>query len=591
MKLHLHQTHQQISDFKAIFKYLEECNKNNIFNNGIHVFPELFLTGYPLQDLCLQKSFINAYFNCFDKVNDFFSSMKKNDKSLILLGGLKYTLGNSEIPQKIENAIFQTSPGWPLKHIYSKMLLPNYDIFDEKKYFSPGTKSTIINFNEINIATLVCEDMWITSSYAKDPIENLLPDKDKIDLIVNLSASPYNLGKARKRIERAKEISHILNAPFAYVNKVGAEDEIIFDGHSFIVNGDTVLVEGKKFSEDLITHEIPKPSQSYNKINNQNIDNTWEGLFSPNLTFIKGKSTHPIVTPLHEEDSKTILDALSFGVQEYAKKCNFKNFLVACSGGMDSALVLAILKLALQKNQSIEAIYMPSQFSSDLSYNLSKELCKNLDVPLLNFPITDLHKLGQNFFKEHLHTPLTGLADENIQSRLRGTVLYGRSNQTGAMVINTSNKSELSVGYSTIYGDSVGALSLLGDIYKSEVYMLAQYINKKYNNLIPKEIIDRPPTAELRPDQKDSDNLPPYETLDAILEGILSYRLSKTELIDYGFKKSDVEKVLNLYSLSEYKRFQFCPILKIKAKSFGFGYRNPICKNRDFYTINLKENI
>jgi NAD+ synthase (glutamine-hydrolysing) len=269
---------------------------------------------------------------------------------------------------------------------------------------------------------------------------------------------------------------------------------------------------------------------------------------------------------------------LTFGIQEYANKCGFNKFLVALSGGIDSALVTAIVRLSLREGQSIEAVYMPGLYSAEDSYNWSLELCKNLGIPFKVQPIKFLHRTICNDFKQNFSEELSGLSDENIQSRLRGALIYARSNQTGAMVLNTSNKSEIAVGYSTLYGDSVGALSVLGDLYKSEVFALSNYINTIHKNLIPEGIITRPPSAELRENQKDSQSLPPYERLDAMLEGILSYRLGLKELQGSGFLRDELEKVYGLYTKSEYKRKQFCPIVKVRAKSFGFGYRIPICK-------------
>ena len=222
---------------------------------------------------------------------------------------------------------------------------------------------------------------------------------------------------------------------------------------------------------------------------------------------------------------------------------------------------------------------MPSQFTAQESFTLSEALCKNLGIRLRHFPIKFLHSTIRHGFNEHIGIPLEGTTDENVQSRLRGMILYTRSNQSGAMALNTSNKSELAVGYSTTYGDTVGAISVIGDLFKTEVYTLSNYINKMFKNIIPNEIIQRPPTAELRKNQLDSDSLPPYPRLDAILEGLLSYRMTPQELIDLGHDQEEVRKVYRLYSISEYKRYQFCPILKVKAKSFGFGHRVPISKN------------
>ncbi|MCK5072923.1 MAG: NAD(+) synthase [Bacteriovoracaceae bacterium] len=581
MNIYLHQTHHLIADFKGIRNYLEGFFSNNHEKKGIHVFPELFLTGYPLQDLCLKSSFINSYLDHLAEINNWCQKLSKTDDVLILIGGLKYKLTPSGLPEKLENVIFKLVPGRPIENIATKILLPDYDIFDEKKYFTPGKTPTIFSWNKLQIGLLVCEDMWPNSSYDIDPVLEIDSMNNKLDVIINLSASPYNLHKHNKRIKRACEISNILKAPFVYTNRVGSEDGIIFDGASFAVNGNNLVLNGKSFEKDILSFKLPEYNCQDEQQCNSGMGTTWEGLFSPEL--VKGHGATPIVRSLDEEDCDEIIQALGFGVQEYAEKCGIKNFLVALSGGMDSSLVLAILKLSLKKRQTLEAIYMPSEFSTDLSFDLSKKLCKNLDIPLKIFPISELHNDCRDLFSKNIEAPLVDLADENIQSRLRSTILMARANQLNAIAINTSNKSELAVGYSTIYGDSVGGISMLGDIYKSEVYMLGKYLNKKHAQIIPEEIITRPPSAELRENQKDIDSLPPYERLDAILEGILSYRLSLKDLVHMGFDSEEVCRVFQLYKNSEYKRIQFCPIVKIKAKSFGFGYRIPICKDSAFY--------
>ncbi|OFZ55491.1 MAG: NAD(+) synthase, partial [Bdellovibrionales bacterium RIFOXYB2_FULL_36_6] len=299
-------------------------------------------------------------------------------------------------------------------------------------------------------------------------------------------------------------------------------------------------------------------------IDNDKVTTTWESLFVPNI--ITNSKKLPHLKPLTDHECLEAIEALGFGVNEYARKCGFNKFLVALSGGIDSCLVLTILKLHLTKTQNLEAIYMPSKFSGELSLIISKQLCQNLKIPFYILPIEDVKATCKSLFTKHLNQDLQGLADENIQSRLRSTLLLARANQTNAIAINTSNKSEIAVGYSTIYGDSVGAISLLGDFYKSEVYMLAQYINKAHHNIIPLEAIQRPPTAELRDNQKDTDSLPPYDILDVILEGILSYRFTAYQMIEMGLSAHHVLSVYKLYMNSEYKRSQFCPIIKIKPK-------------------------
>jgi NAD+ synthase (glutamine-hydrolysing) len=285
--------------------------------------------------------------------------------------------------------------------------------------------------------------------------------------------------------------------------------------------------------------------------------------------------------PLKDAECAEIIDALLLGISDYSLKNKISKYTIALSGGMDSSLVLALLKILKDRKvmpMEIEAVFMPGFFSSSLSYDLSYDFCRNIGVKLTSMPIKFIHSAIRTGYRDCFHTEMKGLADENIQSRLRGALIYARSNEANSMVLNTSNKSEIAVGYSTIYGDSVGALSVLGDLYKSEVFELAQYINRHYNEMIPPEIISRPPSAELRENQEDAQSLPAYDLLDPILEALLSMRFSPQDLIKKGHNQDQVLKVFQLLVRSEYKRRQFCPIIKIKAKSFGFGYRVPISK-------------
>jgi NAD+ synthase (glutamine-hydrolysing) len=581
MEILLHQTENIIGSFESKVNQLKQA-LDSTHDLSLHLYPELFLSGYNLQDLCLSKPFIKKYLTLLAEIENFFLA-QKNPHFYALFGGLEYILNDDKsAPIKIYNVIYLLRAGEPLKIVHRKKLLPNYDIFDEQKYFTAGGADSIIKINGVNIALLICEDMWASSFYKVDPVSELKLFADanqiKIDLVVNLSASPYNLAKYPKRIKRAQDISLTLAAPFVYVNTVGAVDEIIFDGQSFVCHGSEILVKAKAFEIDQIKYYfnfLPLTPQTINHPND-----SWEQLFKPQFDF-SGKNMS--LPQWSDADCLEVIKALGLGLQSYAHNNGFKKFLVALSGGLDSALVLCLIKLSLKENQSVEAIYMPSQYSSTLSYELSDQLCQNLDIPLRSFPIKFLHSVANNAFDQFISEPLSGLADENIQSRLRGLLIYTRSNQTGAMVVNTSNKSELAVGYSTQYGDSVGAISLLGDLYKSEIFQLAHFINRTFDNIIPEKIITRPPTAELREGQVDTDSLPPYPELDCILEAILSYQYDIDSLKKTGFSQATCEKVFNLYRKTEYKRYQFCPILKIKAKSFGFGYRIPISKKSDFY--------
>jgi NAD+ synthase (glutamine-hydrolysing) len=575
MQIHLHQTHHTIADFPAIFQTL----KSSLQRTGIHLFPELFLTGYPLNDLCLNASFIQHYQRLLQDINLWSQALPADPDQAMLLGGLDYHLGAEGIPLDIYNVIYELRPGSPLKAIYRKRLLPNYDIFDEQKYFTAGEKAGVWEFQGEKYGLLICEDMWASSFHHLDPARELA-QHGVLRAVFNLSASPFDIYKADKRKSRAKALSNLLKAPFYYVNRVGAEDEIIFDGSSFAVNGHEVLATAPRFQAHTLSLPLAVQSQ-YLPSGDDLEENTWESLFQ--AQFSADKVLPRRLRIWDNDECQLILEALKFSLQEYAKKNGFQKFLVALSGGLDSSLVLTIVKMSLQPGQEVEALYMPGNFSSSMSWDLSSQLCQNLGVKLTSLPIKFLHSNIKMNFQTTFGEDFVGLTDENVQSRLRGLLLYTRSNQTGALVLNTSNKSELAVGYSTQYGDSVGALSLLGDLYKSETYRLAEWINQKFSNTIPVGIIQRAPTAELRANQKDEDSLPPYERLDAMLEGILSFRYRHEDLLSMGFSQEEVKRVFELYYKSEYKRRQFCPIIKIKSKSFGFGYRVPLCKNTGFY--------
>ena len=574
----LHQTHHTLADFDQIFKTTVE----SLSGEGLHIFPELYLTGYPLQDLVLQKPFVDGYQEFLKDLQEWAKKIPK-DGWRALVGGLDYEFEANGSIKHIRNVIIEIIPGEGLKKLYTKILLPNYDIFDEQKYFTRGSGNCFYEFNGETFGLQICEDMWASTFHQMDPCDSLhresLEKKIELAAVINLSASPFEVSKITKRHERAKQISLLFGCPFIYVNRVGGEDEILFDGQSFIMGGSKLLLELKAFEAELKSFKYTEGTASYNEKPVFRAENTWEGLLSPRMDY----SQKPAVNiEWNDAECEEVFKALKFGFQEYATKSGFRKFLVALSGGMDSALVLAIVKLSLKPGQSVEAIYMPSQFSSPVSTELSEDMCRRIGIPLSYFPIKFLHSMVKNAFTQSFPDKFDGLTDENVQSRLRGMLLYTRSNQTGAMVINTSNKSELAVGYSTQYGDSVGAISMLGDLYKTEVYRLARYINETYGQPIPEGIIDRGPSAELRENQLDQDSLPPYVRLDAILEGILSYHHGRRELVALGFSEAEVTKVLQLYLKSEYKRAQFCPILKVKAKSFGFGYRVPIAKNFNF---------
>ena len=577
MKIYLHQTHHTIADFPSIFGHLyDQIQKNQ---KGLHLFSECYLNGYPAQDLYLRPSYIHRYHLELKKLNDFCAQQKENKNTLFLVGGLEYQWEKKmKVPRSIFDCIYHISLGAPLKVVYRKQLLPSYDIFDEAKYFTPGAENTTLDFQGKKLGLLICEDMWATSSHTLDPVLQWQQAKEKLDLIINLGASPFHLEKANIRFHRASAVSHLLKAPLVYVNRVGGEDGILFDGGSFVINGNEVLAHCPSFQQEQCALDIPPYSSKKEGLDAPPSNRTPSSVWSP---LFKGHLNEKNPLKLHswsKEQWDLAIPAIQFGLQEYAEKNGFQKFLVALSGGIDSAIVLTLIKLGLRPGQELEALYMPGLFSSPVSGELSRELCQNLHVPCKTIPIKFIHATCRNAFLSSIGAPLEGRSDENIQSRLRGALLYTRSNQTGAMVVNTSNKSELSVGYCTQYGDAIGALAPIGDLYKSEVYELANHLNQHYGALIPQEIIQRPPSAELKEGQKDSDSLPDYSILDPILEGLLSHSMAPEELVLLGHDHQMVEKILKLHALSEFKRAQFCPIIKIKVKSYGFGHRVPISK-------------
>jgi NAD+ synthase (glutamine-hydrolysing) len=621
MEIYLHQTQNTLLDFKVINSNLLEDIKfaMNLSTSSIHIYPELYLTGYPLQDICWQHSFIKNFLKNFKEFESALSHQcstftssngntianPENKKRpllshLFLVGGPNYE--NVENHFKLKNCIYaieltpvQNSAGnsiqgyqYLMKPIYEKKLLPSYDIFEESKYFVPGEKNHIYQWNNMGLGLLICEDMWPNKLSTINPLLDLFEESQHntpLDLIINLSASPYHLEKKEARFHQARVISQFFKVPLIYVNQVSGEDEILFDGGSFVVENTEVKINLLSFQKDSAkfnfelknsTKKENSPSSDLKKFKEAS---TLNFFYQP--TFINQLPDPKILNPkLSHDQCQEILNALIFGLKEYLKKCGTKNVLIALSGGLDSALCLAIAHLAKIET---EVIFMPSKFTSTLSFQLATQIAKNCQTTLISFPIKFLHStLNQQLQDTFKGIENFSLVNENLQSRLRGLILMARSNQTQGMVINTSNKSELSVGYSTLYGDSIGGLSLLGDLFKSEVFDLAHFINKNFSQLIPEEIIKRPPSAELKDNQTDEDSLLPYDRLDSILKGYLEMNLTFEDFRKLNFTEQELKKVFQLHVQSEYKRVQMCPIIKVKKKSFGFGHRVSITKHNQY---------
>ena len=502
------------------------------------VFSELMLTGYPPEDLVLKPAFM-------DRVNSALSEIlecsKSSDATIIL--GTPYLDDD-----KLFNSALVIKEGQILNKHY-KMALPNYGVFDEKRIFSNGKQITIIDFNGINLGIFICEDIWV-----KDTILEL--DKDRIDLAVSLNASPFDVNKIEDREKKALNFASSIDAPLMYVNQVGGQDEIVFDGSSFICDQTKIVSK--------LNHCVEE-SREY-------IFNTIDKAFEVDES-----------DKFDIEKQDIVYSNLILGLRDYVDKNKFPGVVIGISGGIDSAFSAAVAVDALGADR-VKGILMPSQFTSDESNIDANLLGKNLGIDLLSISIQDIVNSYDNSLSDLFADKEIDITEENIQSRTRGAILMAYSNKFGHMVVTNGNKSEVSVGYSTLYGDMCGGFSVVKDIYKSDLYRLSEWRNtnlpslSKINTLdiIPKNIILKEPTAELKADQKDSDSLPPYDILDKILFLLVEKESSIKEIVSQGYDVGVVTKVQNLLYNSEYKRRQAAPGVKISERNFGYDRRYPI---------------
>ena len=502
------------------------------------VFSELMLTGYPPEDLVLKPAFM-------DRVNSALSEIlecsKSSDATIIL--GTPYL-----DEDKLFNAALVIKEGQILNKHY-KMALPNYGVFDEKRIFSNGEQITIIDFNGINLGIFICEDIWVN-----DTILEL--DKDRIDLAVSLNASPFDVNKIEDREKKALNFASSIDAPLMYVNQVGGQDEIVFDGSSFICDQTKIVSKLNHCVEESREYIFNTIDKAFEVDENDKFDIDKQDIVYSNLIL---------------------------GLRDYVDKNKFPGVVIGISGGIDSAFSAAVAVDALGADR-VKGILMPSQFTSDESNIDANLLGKNLGIDLLSISIQDIVNSYDNTLSDLFADKEKDITEENIQSRTRGAILMAYSNKFGHMVVTNGNKSEVSVGYSTLYGDMCGGFSVVKDIYKSDLYRLSEWRNtnlpslSKINTLdiIPKNIILKEPTAELKADQKDSDSLPPYDILDKILFLLVEKESSIKEIVSQGYDVGVVTKVQNLLYNSEYKRRQAAPGVKISERNFGYDRRYPI---------------
>ncbi|MEG6569750.1 NAD+ synthase [Thermoanaerobacterium thermosaccharolyticum] len=541
MKIALAQLNPTVGDIKnnceKIIMYIKEAKKANM---DLIVFPELSIIGYPPKDLLYNPDFLESSYSALNEL----ILPETNDIGVIVGIATKdkekdYMLHNSALLLYNGKIIGQAD----------KTLLPNYDVFDEQRYFEPAKSRTCFDFKGMRLAVNICEDIWNDKDFWERPRYDIdvLEEQYKLnpDIFINISASPYNLGKQELRTKMVKQISKKYKLPLIYVNQVGGNDELIFDGNSFAINsnGDRV-VNLRSFSEDIAF------------VDTENLDE---------------------LKPLQEikEDISWVHDALILGLRDYFRKTGFKKAVVGLSGGIDSAVTCALAVKALGR-ENVLGVSMPSRYSSEGSKDDARDLAQNLGIQYRVIPIEDVFKSYISIFNKDGNV-LGDLAEENLQARIRGNYLMFISNREGYMVLTTGNKSEIAVGYCTLYGDMSGGLAVISDVPKTMVYKLAKYINRD-KIIIPLSTIEKAPSAELRPNQKDTDSLPPYEILDDILKSYIEDDKSISEIVSDGYEEDLVREVIRKVNNAEYKRKQAAPGLKVTTKAFGVGRRMPIAQ-------------
>jgi NAD+ synthase (glutamine-hydrolysing) len=543
LKIVLSQLNPTIGDFQGNLKKIQGVLEKTEQNKPeLVVLPELFLSGYPPRDLLERKEFIQENAKCLKSLKRLSVEFPNTG---ILCGTILPTnntgkvLFNSAVLIQNGDLLFQ-------QH---KSLLPTYDVFDEARYFKPALSIHTYKFKGLTLGITICEDVWNVpeifqqSMYESNPVETLA--RQGASLIINLSASPFGIEKEiiRYNLARYHAVKHQL--PFIFVNLVGSNDELIFDGNSMVVDHKgRLLAKLPAFQENIQIIDL----------NSMPKDIPFEPI--PRI--------------------ESVYHALILGIQDYMDKCGFEKAVLGLSGGIDSALVCCLAKEALGP-KNVLAVALPSPYSSESSFEDAKTLAENLGIQFKTISITPIYESYITHLKDHFNNLPENETEENIQARIRGNILMALSNKFGYLTLSTGNKSELSVGYCTLYGDMSGGLGVLADVPKTLVYQLAKYVNRDHDT-IPQNILTKSPSAELKPDQKDQDTLPPYEILDEILHYYLDEGLTREEIISKRIDKKIVDWVLNAVDRNEYKRRQAAPGLKITTKAFGMGRRMPIAR-------------
>ncbi len=561
MKIALAQQNYHIGNFEEnLRKIVEGIDRAKADGADLVVFSELCICGYPPRDFLEFSDFINKCYEAIDQLCAHAGDIG------VLIGA---PARNPAVEGKdLFNAAFLLHENKIVAEVH-KTLLPNYDVFDEYRYFEPANEWKVVSFKGHRLAITICEDIWNMGDnplYRVTPMEEL--SRQSPDVMINLSASPYNYAQdiVRNSIVKAHTLKYKM--PMLYCNTVGSQTEIVFDGGSLVydINGRQVK-EMNYFSEDYgvfdlaaLTTFVPVEEDIPSPVYFSAAD---VGVGEDTIRYL-----------VNEKNISEIHQALVLGIRDYFSKMGFKKAILGSSGGIDSAVTQVLAAEALGA-ENVRAVLMPSHYSTSHSVSDAELLSRNLGTPYDIVPI-------KNIYDSFLHElkPIFGdlpfsIAEENIQSRTRGNLLMAIANKFGYILLNTSNKSELATGYGTLYGDMAGGIGVLGDLYKMQVYALAAHINREME-ILPANIITKPPSAELRPEQKDSDSLPDYDTLDRVLYQYIELRKGPREIIDAGYDPALVTRVLKLVNTNEYKRNQFCPIIRVSNKAFGVGRRMPI---------------
>jgi NAD+ synthase (glutamine-hydrolysing) len=600
MKIFLAQQNYHIGNFEEnTAKIIDGINKAKQAGADLVMFSELCVCGYPPRDFLEFDDFVRKCYESIDRIKE------HADDIGVLVGGP--AINPEREGKDLFNAAFLLHEK-QIKAQVHKTLLPTYDVFDEYRYFEPAFEWKCIDFKGVKLAVTVCEDIWNLGDnplYRITPMEMLI--KEKPDVMLNLSASPYNYAAdvVRRSIMEAHTVKYGL--PMLYCNSVGSQTEIVFDGGSLVYDAEgNMIKEMKYFEEDYYLacvdisnggtaqlHSVSKAEGKYDAarlsesaesknpstiaigetkaVTNLKQERIRKYYYSP---FEVGRDSDTLKYLTEEKNIQEIHDALVLGIRDYFRKMGFQKATLGASGGVDSAVVQALAVAALGK-ENVHVLLMPSQYSSGHSVSDAEQLSKNLDNRYDVVPIKDVY----DSFIKALHPLFKNLpfsvAEENIQSRTRGNLLMAVANKFGYILLNTSNKSELATGYGTLYGDMAGGLGVLGDVYKMQVYALGRYINRS-GEIIPNNILVKEPSAELRPNQKDTDSLPDYSILDRVLYQYIELRQGPKEIIAQGYEEKIVARILKLVNTNEYKRNQFCPIIRVSSKAFGVGRRVPI---------------